>query len=224
MANKNSPALLVRTARNLAAVGYTVLRFDFRGSGDSEGRFEEQNIDSEIKDLNAAVDFLRKRKSVDKEKIGVIGYSKGGMIAAIGAAKNKRIKCIATWGLPNSLKEIWKKSLVRRIFLKRYIYNVFGFKITKQLLLNDFKWKLTEVVQEIKQPLLIVHGTRDSTVSMKHAIRIYKSASEPKKLELVKGTNHYFSQEEHFNTLYAATLEWFDIHLRGKKEEKEEKI
>jgi len=51
--------IFVKLARELAAAGLHVLRFDFRGSGESEGRFEDMTLDSEISDARAALEIGR---------------------------------------------------------------------------------------------------------------------------------------------------------------------
>jgi len=57
-----SRRLFVHAARELCRRGFIALRFDFRGSGESEGLFESMTISEEIGDLTAAVDWLHDRK------------------------------------------------------------------------------------------------------------------------------------------------------------------
>jgi uncharacterized protein len=63
--------LFVRTARQLAASGLIVLRFDFRGSGDSEGEFEEMTIRGEVEDALNALAFLREQRRVDTARVRI---------------------------------------------------------------------------------------------------------------------------------------------------------
>ena len=65
--------LFVKTARRLAEEGFYVLRFDFRGSGDSEGEFREMTLEGEISDAKASLDFILSQPGVDRGRIGVIG-------------------------------------------------------------------------------------------------------------------------------------------------------
>ena len=67
----------------LTNLGYAVLRYDDRGTFDSEGDFSAATTLDFADDALAAVDYLKKRPEVDSTKIVVIGHSEGGLIANI---------------------------------------------------------------------------------------------------------------------------------------------
>ena len=69
------------------------LRFNFRGVGNSSGSYGEGV--GEQDDLQAALDFLSTLKEIDSQRIGLAGYSFGGMVAAHVAIKDNRIKQLA---------------------------------------------------------------------------------------------------------------------------------
>ena len=50
-----------RISRALAHHGYAVLRFDFTGLGNSEGKFSRTNFSSNVNDVIAAIDYLRQQ-------------------------------------------------------------------------------------------------------------------------------------------------------------------
>lgn len=66
--------------------GIAVLRIDDRGIGKSKGNFEKATSADFASDVAACFDFLKKQKKIDKTKIGLIGHSEGGMVAAMTAA------------------------------------------------------------------------------------------------------------------------------------------
>ena len=70
-------------AHYLTNLGYAVLRYDDRGTFDSEGDFSTATTLDFARDASAAVDYLKKRPEVDSTKIVVIGHSEGGLIANI---------------------------------------------------------------------------------------------------------------------------------------------
>ena len=74
--------------------GYAVLRYDDRGVGLSEGKFSSATTSDFASDALAAVHYLEGRKEINKKKIGVMGHSEGGVIAAELAANNKNIAFI----------------------------------------------------------------------------------------------------------------------------------
>ena len=74
--------------------GIAVLRFDDRGTGKSSGDFKEATTFDFAKDVEYAIEYLQKRKEINKDKIGLIGHSEGGIIAPIIASENEDIDFI----------------------------------------------------------------------------------------------------------------------------------
>lgn len=76
-----SQGVAVRTARKLAAAGYTVLRFDFSGCGDSEGLLEEADAAAWLEEIGAAADLLKARSGADR--LGLWGLRAGAGLATL---------------------------------------------------------------------------------------------------------------------------------------------
>jgi pimeloyl-ACP methyl ester carboxylesterase len=73
---------------------FVVLRVDDRGMGKTTGIFSEANSMDFAKDVEAGLNFLEQQPMVDKNKIGLIGHSEGGLIAPIVADERGEIKFI----------------------------------------------------------------------------------------------------------------------------------
>jgi fermentation-respiration switch protein FrsA (DUF1100 family) len=69
--------------------GIAVLRFDDRGVGKSTGDFKTATTLDFVKDVESAIEYLKTRKEIDKNRIGLIGHSEGGIIAPIVASERK---------------------------------------------------------------------------------------------------------------------------------------
>ncbi|MFH6994335.1 alpha/beta hydrolase family protein [Flavobacterium sp. FlaQc-48] len=78
----------------LTKKGIAVLRFDDRGAGESTGDYTKASIIDFARDVQAGVDYLKNRKEINKNKIGLIGHSEGGIIAPIIAGNSKDIDFI----------------------------------------------------------------------------------------------------------------------------------
>ncbi len=80
--------------------GIATLRFDDRGTGKSTGDYRKATTLDFVKDVEAAVEYLKTRKEIDKEQIGLIGHSEGGIIATIVASKSKDVSFIVLLASP----------------------------------------------------------------------------------------------------------------------------
>lgn len=73
----------------LSRNGISVLRYDKRGSAKSEGDFDEATYDDFASDGWSAVQYLKDRKDIDFNAIGIAGHSEGGNTAPMIAAENE---------------------------------------------------------------------------------------------------------------------------------------
>jgi pimeloyl-ACP methyl ester carboxylesterase len=72
-------------ADHLTKNGIAVLRYDDRGTGSSQGSFTKATTQDFATDTEAALAYLKTRKEINKNKIGLAGHSEGGTIAPIVA-------------------------------------------------------------------------------------------------------------------------------------------
>lgn len=86
-------------ASHLAEHGYTVLRMDDRGVGESQGDSDESSVNDYVRDLNAAIEKLDSCFGSTICK-GIFGHSEGGTAAIRIAVDNPRCGFIITWGAP----------------------------------------------------------------------------------------------------------------------------
>jgi pimeloyl-ACP methyl ester carboxylesterase len=83
--------------------GIAVLRLDDRGVGSSTGNLEDATTADLASDAFAAAQFLRSREELDAKRIGLIGHSEGGLVAALAAARSPApafVCLLATPALP----------------------------------------------------------------------------------------------------------------------------
>ena len=86
------PFLII--ADHLTKHGIAVLRHDDRGVGKSTGNFKAATTADFASDVASAVEFLKTRGEIDRDKIGLIGHSEGGMIAPMVASSSKDVSFI----------------------------------------------------------------------------------------------------------------------------------
>ncbi len=74
-------------ADHLTRAGIAVLRCDDRGVAKSTGNFSQATHLDFVEDALAAVSWLRTRKEIDPQRIGLVGHSEGGIVAPLAAVK-----------------------------------------------------------------------------------------------------------------------------------------
>lgn len=78
----------------LTKMGFAVLRVDDRGVGKTTGDVNHATSADFAQDVISSLHYLKTRKEIDTNRIGLIGHSEGGLIAAIVAAERRDINFI----------------------------------------------------------------------------------------------------------------------------------
>lgn len=91
-----SHRVFVSFARDLAARGFAVLRFDYRGEGDSDRPFERSDLRTRLEDTAAAIDEL-KRQVPELRQVTLVGLRLGATIAAAVAATRDDVERLVLW-------------------------------------------------------------------------------------------------------------------------------
>jgi len=208
--------LFVKVARKLCEAGFVVLRFDFRGSGDSEGDFEDMTVPGEVSDAKASISFLEEQPWVDKEKIGVIGLSLGGRVAAILTSEDNRIKFAVLYSpalgpLKNKFASLLDDEALKRLESGEAVRVSEGWYLKKPFFDTLDSSVPFSVMGKIKVPVLIIHSDNDQVVPVevsKKGYEIIKGLNEKNKLYIIKGADHTFSNREHTSEVIDKTLQW----------------
>jgi uncharacterized protein len=87
-------------ADHLTRHGIAVLRADDRGVGGSTGDFQQSSTGDFADDALAGVAYLKGRREIDPQKVGLIGHSEGGMTAPIAATRSGDVAFIVMMAGP----------------------------------------------------------------------------------------------------------------------------
>lgn len=88
--------LVDRVSHWLVKAGYVVLRFDYRGIGDSDGPKNRHIPLEQVEDIQNAVTFLQQQEGVDPDLIGLWGAATGGAEVSYTAGVDRRVKCMVS--------------------------------------------------------------------------------------------------------------------------------
>jgi len=189
--------LFVKAARELCAMGLNVLRFDFRGSGESDGRFRDMTVSREIEDALQALHAMRAEPTVDAGRVGLIGLSLGGLVAACTAARDGDVKALVLWSAVADMGEIvrerWEMPSEPGAGGREY-YEHGSHEIGAEFLRDAMRVKPLEEIAAYDGPVLVVHGDADQSVPLDHAHRYTRAIpSDQAQLIVVEGGDHTFS-------------------------------
>jgi dienelactone hydrolase len=85
-------------ADRLARAGFVVLRTDDRGTGQTTGALG--TLETDVGDARAAFEWLGQQPEVDRQRIGLLGHSVGGLIAPTIAARTRKVAFIVALAGP----------------------------------------------------------------------------------------------------------------------------
>lgn len=189
---------VVNINQALAGEGIATLRFDFTGLGESEGDFSETSFSSNVSDLIAAADFLKREFEAPKL---LIGHSLGGAAVLQAAKYLPSAMAVATVGAPSTLSH-----LAHHIDSARdeaapegdVEINLAGktFRIKKEFLADLHQTRMQETVQNLNRALLIFHSPRDTIVGIENAAELFELARHPKSFISLDQADHLLSNRE----------------------------
>ena len=207
--------IFIKCARALAHQGIASLRFDFYGSGESEGDFLEATLQSEIADARAAVRFMQRQKGIDPARLGLCGLSLGGCVAACVASAAKA-KALVLWSAvahPAILQQLSKK-LGKPSPNHADDFEYDAREISARFLRDAAKVGPVSAIRRFTRPTRILHPGKDETVPRSHAADFLQaSGARIKQKVIVPGADHTFTSIAWESTVIELTMEWFRLYL-----------
>ncbi len=177
----------VRPARiiQFASEGFIVFAPFYRGNQGGEGNEDFAGDDRE--DAFSAFQILSEHSRV--KKIHIFGFSRGGVMALLTGIKFSEAASVVTWGGVSDMSLTY----IERKDLRRMMKRVIGGTPTKVPEQYQYRTPLY-LLEELKPPVLIIHGRKDTNVSIEHAYRL-----ENRLKELNKSVEcWYFEQYTHY--------------------------
>ena len=209
--------LFVKAARELAKRGIASLRFDFRGSGESEGEFSEMSPATEIDDARRALHVLAEQPELDATRLGVVGLSMGGLVAACVAGREPSIRSTVLWAAVAERSIMSRLTQENRALLDTQGWmDIGGLKLGRIFFDNDGKIDPLAEIAGSKSAVLIVHGKADAAVPVDHAEKYLAAVGQPgrKKRKLVLDeADHTFNRVGWEAEVINATASWLEETL-----------
>lgn len=199
LASKDSEKYVVLGER-IAREGIALLRFDFRGCGESEGRMEESTVSGRIADLGAALEFIRSYPGMGS-RVGLLGSSLGGYISLIRASMDRGVRAIVTWATPSHLDDLESKRGEE------------GIPSLGEEFFSDLRRHRLLPLLPMVSYGLVIHGEEDELVRVDQAWEIFHALGAPKEIHIIEGADHRLTHEDHRQRAIDLSVEWFRKYL-----------
>jgi dipeptidyl aminopeptidase/acylaminoacyl peptidase len=175
--------------RRLQGLGVASYSLHFSGAWGSEGYYSFGDL---IPQARAALAVLARQDFVDRNRLGVFGFSMGGWAAVNLAAYARNLKAAAAvapvGGLeminPDTPEHIAVLSRPLRVRSQKFLY--------RDLVSTLEAYDPARSAVRLKRPLLLVHGDCDEVVPIEVSRRIFQAALGPKKFVVAGGCRHDF--------------------------------
>lgn len=165
----------INELREVAARGFDVLIFDYRGFGDSTGSPTESTLSA---DAMLVWQYARNTLGYDERRIVVFGESIGGAVAlSMWSTTNSRPPQPATLILNSTFS-----SMPQTV---EWHYPLFPFRF---LLLD--RWPSIERIGRVHAPIIVFHGTDDKIVPVAHAHALADASSTARLIEIPGGAHN----------------------------------
>jgi alpha-beta hydrolase superfamily lysophospholipase len=197
LANRQSPKQIA-LAEALNRIGIAYLRFDHRGCGDSQGKWESRTLLADrCRDLYHAIQTMQSHSAIGG-LAGLFGSSFGGTIVMATAATHP-VPRLVTYAAPITSRTVHQQAAADQI----QAHNALSTN-ELQALAFDIRPHLPRL-----SDILVLHSEDDEIVPCDHARQIFAAAREPKKLILFSGGDHRLSNPARQDEFLQACTAWF---------------
>jgi fermentation-respiration switch protein FrsA (DUF1100 family) len=172
--------------------------------------FANNNYTIELEDLDEVLNWIDKTAEelhIDSKQIFLIGHSRGGGIALLKSAEEKRVKRLVLWASLSEFESFFRKETIQEWNENGVVYAANKrtgqqLPLNKQFydnyLKNKEKLDLNQAAKLLSIPLLIIHGTNDESVPVSHAESLYETVTHSIFVK-VEGGDHTFGAKHPFD-------------------------
>jgi len=227
--------VFVNFARLLSKNSYWVLRFDCMGHGDSDGNYEDANVETQLSDIRRAVGVLKEKARV--KNVMLLGARFGGTLSALAAANVDEVDGMVLWSPVVNGEKYFQDCLRSNLTTQMTTYrkinytreqmvrdllggkavNIDGYLISPEFYKQISRIRLNEVMPSCKKPLLMIQIHKEENARIDKEVQelqgALKQAGRPAQFGTVKGEPFWRELNtfpQRLDALFATTLDWIN--------------
>ncbi|MDZ7271754.1 MAG: alpha/beta fold hydrolase [candidate division KSB1 bacterium] len=207
-----SRRLFVEAARAFAEAGLAAFRFDFYGSGDSEGDFADTSLAHNIANLIDALAFMKQQ---DCNRLAVLGVSLGGATAILTLARHP-VDAFVGWSVVPDLRKLFEARAPEAVRSDQSLpgYEHDGWFLKRQFWEDAVKRDVLRAFRKLAMPKLLIQGDKDDPLFVDGFRLMQVKALPPADFYMIPGAGHMFETVRFRHKLITTTVRWLRRHLR----------
>lgn len=202
-------------ANKFAKEGFCFIKFNFSHNGGTVEQpidfpdleaFGHNNYSIELDDLNSVINWIHEKliyiTKVKLDDLSLIGHSRGGGIAIVKAEEDGRVKKLISFAGVSDFKarfnertdefKKWKETGIKYVLNGRTHQQMpHYFQFYEDFLTNEKRLTIQRAASQLQIPHLIIHGSKDSSVSVEEARALHKW-NPNSKLVIIENADHVF--------------------------------
>lgn len=210
---RSSRLALVERIRFLNKAGFSVLAFDFQGSGESVGKQLTFGY-LESRDATASLRFIQAK--LPNEKIGVLGISMGGAAFLLQKESNKADALILEMVYPTIQKAIENRLNMWLFKGADNITPLMTYQFPLRLGISVDEMRPLDKIGSVTCPIFIIAGENDHHTTLEESRQLFESANQPKDLWIVPQAEHSDLHKIVPKEYEQKVLDFFEKNLRGE--------
>ena len=166
--------------RSLHDAGFSLLLFDLRAHGQSDGEIMSAGYFERF-DVLGAFDIAQKEYGVGPDRIGVLGFSMGGVAALMAAADEPQLQALVIDSAFANINDLFAAEIANRTPLPEWsviplqpAMEIFA-RLRYGIKLSSIKAE--ETIKDIDIPVLLIHSEDDPRIGVEHSERIAAAAT-----------------------------------------------
>lgn len=193
---------------SLAAQGYVILASQYRGNDGGEGR--EEFGGSDLHDVLTLLPLAQSLPYVDLDRVGMLGYSRGGMMTYLAMKAGIPIRAAAVVGAPSDLLQSYQERPDLRQILEDLIGGSPDECREAYVARSSYYWP-----EKLTSPLLILHSDTDWRVSLnqsKKLVEKLRTLGHAHRFRVFPNSDHNLGTHRELRN--RLIFEWFARYLR----------
>ena len=191
-----------------ASQGFAAFCFDFCGGcivGASAGKTTDMSVLTEMRDLQAVIDYVKNRPDTDETRLYLMGCSQGGLVSALTAAKLRdEVKALILFYPALSIPDDARKGhMIKAVFDPKNVpenLRCGPMKLGRRYVTDVIDVDVWREISGYTGRVLLVHGSADTLVDpaySEHAFEVYRACGAEATLKMISGAGHMFMKSAH---------------------------